>query len=169
MPVILCMKSDTSNICMYIHGEYLNSITSLHIISLCVVQLHLSSMTGELSITEEQVATYKNMMSGKEEKIAQLSQTLDSRNIQMKELKEHLKAKVAAAHPTTTAENLTAAEELVTIMIHVSKLSVELDEAKRERHQMMLKSESALQEATRLRHSIKELKNMIVSNFLHSN
>ena len=122
-------------------------------------------MTGELSTKEEQLATYKKMMNGTEEKIKQLSQTLDSRNIQMKETKEQLKTKVAAARSTTAAENLTTADELVTIMLQVSRLSVELDEAKRERHQMMLEGDSAYQEANRLQQYIKELKTMIVSNF----
>ena len=130
-------------------------------------QLHVSSMRDEMLRKEKESGDYKERMTEKEEKIRQLTETMRSQNIQMEILERELKGGVVSAQSTAdTVQNLTKADALVSILIHVSKLTAELDDANRQRHQMMIKSENAYQEANRMQESIRKLKSKIVSNKL---
>ena len=127
-------------------------------------QLHITSMREELVTREKECDEYQGEMTEKEEKIRQLNQTLCSQRIQMEKLERELKIEVVGAKSTAhTVENLTKADEIVSILIYVAKLTAELDDANRERQQMMLKSDIASQEIKRLQKSERKLKSKIVS------
>ena len=121
-------------------------------------------MSEELETKKKEFDGYKERMTDKEEKIRQLTEMLHSQNIQKEELERELKREVDGAKSTAdTVQNLTKADELVSILIYVSKLTTELDDANREKHQMMFKSDIASQEIERLQESVKKLKSKSVS------
>ena len=122
-------------------------------------------MREELVTKKKEFDDYKERMTDKEEKLRQLTETLHSQNIQKEKLERELKRDVDGAKSTTDAvQNLAKAEELVSILICVSNLTVELDDANREKHQMMLKSDIASQEIKRLQESVRKLKTKNVSS-----
>ena len=121
-------------------------------------------MKEELVTKEKEFDDYKERMTDKEKKIKQLTQTLHSQSIQKEKLERELKREVDGAKSTAdTVQYLTKADELVSILIYVSKLTAELDDANREKHQMMFKSDIASQEIERLQESVKKLKSKSVS------
>ena len=124
-----------------------------------ILQLHISSMREELETKEKEFDDYKERMIAKEEKIKQLTEIVHSQNIQKE---NQLRAvNVDGAH--ATADTVQNPDELAGTIIYVSKLT-ELDNANREKHQMMLKSEIASQEIKGLQESVRKLKSKSVSS-----
>ena len=122
-------------------------------------------MREELVTKDKEFDDYKERMTDKEEKIRQLTQTLHSQNIQKEKLERKLKREVDGAKATTdVVQNLDRADELVSILMCISKLNAELDDANREKHKMMLENEIASQEFKRLKESIRKLNSKIVSS-----
>ena len=119
------------------------------------LQLHISSMREELLTKEKEFDDYKGKMTEKEEKIKQLTEAVRSQ-------KENQLRAADDAH--STADTIQNSDELAGIVIYVAKLIAELDDANREKHQMVLKSEIASQESKRLKESIRKLKSKIVSS-----
>ena len=112
-------------------------------------------MREELLTKEKEFDDYKGKMTEKEEAIKQLTEVVCSQ-------KENQLRATDGAH--STADTVQNPDELAGIVIYVSKLTAELDDANREKHQMMLKSEIAFQEFKRLKESIRKLKSKIVSS-----
>ena len=121
-------------------------------------------MREEIVTREKEFDEYQGKMAVKEEKIRQLTQKLHSQNIQMEKLERELKTESFGAKSTADiVENLAKADELVSIMIYVSKVTAELDDANRGKQQMMFKSVITSQEIVRLQESVRKLKSKIVS------
>ena len=122
-------------------------------------------MREELVTKKKELDDYEEQMTDKEEKIRQLTQTLHSQIIQKEKLERELKREVdGATSIADTVLNLAKADELVSILIYVSKLNAELDDANREKHQIMLKSDIASQEIERLQESVGKLMLKTVSS-----
>ena len=107
-------------------------------------------MKEEISVQQEKMADYQHSITEKEEKIRELSERLQQK------LEEKQKIDVGAS---STAEAKTV--EVTRIRYDMLRMRVKLDEAKRERHQLAIKSDS-------LEQSIKQLKSMIVSKYMIS-
>ena len=115
-------------------------------------------MEKEISVQQEKIAEYQSNMMEKEEKISKLLEQLHSENIQKQKMEEKLKMDVgASASSTADAKDI----QLTVIRIDMLRMRAELDEAKKERNQLIIKSDS-------LKQSIIKLKSMIVSEHIMS-
>ena len=115
-------------------------------------------MEKEISVQQEKIAEYQSNMMEKAEKISKLLEQLHSENIQKQKMEEKLQMDVgASASSTADAKDI----QLTVIRIDMLRMRAELDEAKKERNQLIIKSDS-------LKQSIIKLKSMIVSEHIMS-
>ena len=108
-------------------------------------------MKEEVSFQEKKIANCQHRIIEKEEKISELFERLQFQNKQKQRLEEKLKI------DSSTAEAKDV--ELTAIRYDMLRMRAELDEAKRERHQLAIKSDS-------LQQSVKKFKSMIVSKYI---
>ena len=122
-------------------------------------------MEEELKTKEKERDHYKERMTEMEERIRQLNEMLYSENIHKEILERKLEGEVDGAKSTAdTVQNLTNEDEMIRILIRVSKHIAKLDDANREKHPMMFKSDIASQDIKRLQESVRKLKSISVSS-----